>query len=126
MSRSRAEIEADIISCNAKIAELEAVLELLSSYQEQLSQDHTDLTDNIKTPVDSYDLTENDDWLGFQEALTAGTLESTCEALETYDGEVSELEGQIAEAIEKVNEMLETERERLSSLEAELKSCTDD
>lgn len=122
----RADLESAISSCKAKIAELEEVLKKLGEYQERLSQDHTDMTDNIKTPVDGYDLTENDDWLGFQEALAADKLEDTCSALETYDGEVSDLEGDISDAITKVNEKLETEKENLASLEAERATCTDD
>lgn len=122
----RADLESAISNCKAKIAELEEVLKKLGEYQERLSQDHTDLTDNIETPVDGYDLTENDDWLGFQEAVAANKLEDTCGALDTYDGEVSDLEGDIADAITKVNEMLDTERENLASLEAELASCSDD
>ncbi len=126
MSRSKADIEADIKSCSDKIAELEAVLELLTGYQTRLSEDHTDYTDNVKTPVDGYDFAENDDWLGKNEDAAETVREKISLCMTSYDDDITKLEDQIAEAIEKVNGMIEEENERLAQLKDELDNWTDD
>jgi DNA repair exonuclease SbcCD ATPase subunit len=126
MSRSKADIEADIQSCSDKIAELEAVLELLTEYQTRLSEDHTDYTDNVKTPVDEYDFAENDDWLGKNEGAAETIRETLSLCMTSYDNDITKLEGQIAEAIEKINSMIEEENERLAQLQEELDNWTED
>ncbi|MCR5772071.1 MAG: DUF5082 domain-containing protein [Butyrivibrio sp.] len=123
MGRSRAEIESDISACEAKIEELEAILEKLKAYKDQLATDHTDLNDNVKTPVDEYDFEENNDWAGFNKNNTDIRHGTANSYISYYEGEVTDLEGDIANAIEVVSEMIETEKNRLTELNNELDNC---
>jgi len=123
MGRSRAEIESDISACEAKIEELEAILEKLKAYKDQLATDHTDLNDNVKTPVDEYDFEENNDWAGFNKNNTDIRRGTANSYISYYEGEVTDLEGDIANAIEVVSEMIETEKNRLTELNNELDNC---
>ena len=125
MARTRSAIEADIRACQGRIAELEGVLSLLKAFQERLSTDHGNLRDDVKTPVDDYDLAENKDWEGLNETEAENRRTSACGSLAGYDGEVSSLEGDIATAISNVNRMIIAEYSRLDSLRSELASCDD-